>query len=311
MRELNLQAIDMNLLRVFDTVYRERHLTRAGKYLCLTQPAMSHALSRLRALFGDELFVRTPRGMDPTPAAEQLAAPVAEAIAAVQRVLQSVNRFDPRSVRLTFRLGVTDHSSSVVLPPLLRRLQAEAPGVDVHAVHVNVESAHGLLDEGQLHMAIVASGEHPDRFASRHVLREPLVCLASSSNAAVGDPMTPEQFAALPHIVVAPSQAHRSLVDRLLAARNLHRRIVLSIPFLTAVPRLVAGSNLVCTIPRSIAEDARFFGDFRIAPVPLDDAVFDYFAVWHLRDEAGSAHRWLREVVFEAVPAALRAATSP
>ncbi|MFZ4650283.1 MAG: LysR family transcriptional regulator [Rubrivivax sp.] len=297
MREVNFQNVDLNLLRVFDSVYRERHLTRAGQYLCLTQPAMSHALARLRTLFGDELFLRTSRGMEPTPGAEQIAGPISEAIGAVQRLLQGIARFDPLAAQMTFRIGVTDHTSAVVLPPLLERLREHAPGIDIQASHVNVESARELLDEGALHLAVVGSGDHPPRFDVRHLLREPLVCMGAHDHPGLVEPLTLQGFAALDHIVVSPSASHRSLIDQLLASKNLRRRTVLSIPFLTAVPQLVANSRLVCVVPRNLVDRLEPYGRFRWLPVPLEGAYFDFFAVWHSRETLTPSHDWLRSQV--------------
>jgi len=297
MREVNFKNVDLNLLRVFDAVYRERNLTRAGQYLCLTQPAMSHALARLRTLFGDELFLRTPRGMEPTPGAMQIAGPISEAIGAVHRLLQGTTRFDPLAVRMTFRIGVTDHTSAVVLPSLLERLRVHAPGIDIQASHVNVESAREQLDEGALHLAVVGSGDHPPRFDVRHLLREPLVCMGAHDHPGLEQPLTLQRFAALDHIVVSPSASHRSLIDQLLASHNLTRRTVLSIPFLTAVPQLVAQARLVCVVPRNLAERLEPYGSFRWLPVPLEGAYFDFFALWHSRETVTASHAWLRSQV--------------
>jgi DNA-binding transcriptional LysR family regulator len=302
MRKVNFQAVDLNLLRIFDAVYRERHLTRAGQYLCLSQPAMSHALARLRALFGDELFLRTTHGLEPTVGAEQLAVPIADAIEAVQRVLQTFNSFDPAAARLTLKIGVTDYTSALVLPPLLKRLGEEAPGVDVQASHVNVERARELLDEGALHVAVVGSGDHPERFEVRHLLREPMVCMAAETNQGLRDPLSVEQFADLMHVVVAPSATHRSLIDHLLTARNLQRRVVLSIPFLTAVPDLVANSSLVCVLPRNLVRTLQRFGRFRSVDVPLEGACFDYFSIWHEREAQTVVQQWICRLVMESVP---------
>ena len=293
MREVNFQTIDLNLLRVFDAVYRERHLTRAGQCLCLTQPAMSHALARLRSLFGDELFLRTARGMEPTPGADVLAGPISEAIQAVQRLMHGTAGFEPTQARMVFRIGVTDHTSAIVLPALLDRLREQAPGIDVQASHVNVESAREMLDDGALHVAVVGSGEHPPRFEVRHLLREPLVCMGAHDHPQLVEPLTLQRFASLEHIVVSPSATHRSLIDMLLASRNLRRRTVLSIPFLTAVPKLVANSARVCVLPRNLVLELSAFGRFRWLPVPLEGACFDYFAIWHTRESQTPAHQWL------------------
>lgn len=146
-----------------------------------------------------------------------------------------------------------DITSALVLSILLDRLRQMAPGVDVRVSHVNVERVREPLDEGALRIAIVGSGDHPERFAVRHLLREPLPCMAAETNDGLRDPMSLEQFADLLHIVVAPSSTHRSLIEHLLTARNLLRR------------------NLVRTLQR--------FGRFRSVDVPLEGACFDYLPI--------------------------------
>jgi DNA-binding transcriptional LysR family regulator len=311
MRTVNLASLDLNLLRVFDAIYRERHLTRAGVRLCLTQPAMSHALARLRATFDDELFVRSTRGLEPTPRADQIATPIAEAIDAVQRALASVAHFEPQTARMRVRVGLTDYGSWVVLPRLGLSLERQAPGIDLETVHVNVESARDLLDRGQLDLAIVASGEHPPRFGSRLAMSERYVCVAAADHPEIGDTLTEEVFLSCSHVLVSPSSEQRSIVDRLLAARGKQRHVRLQVPFLMGVPRLVAHSRLLCTVPEHLAGELAAAHGLRTFELPFEGAVVDYHAVWHARDETSAANRWLRDQVLACCAAIARPEPAP
>jgi DNA-binding transcriptional LysR family regulator len=299
MRSLNFSAVDLNLLRVFDAIYRERHLTRAGTVLCLSQPATSHALARLRTLFEDELFVRTTRGLEPTPRATELAAPISEAVEAVQRAIASANGFDPANARMRLRVGLTDFASWVILPTMVTRLRRDAPGIDLHTVHVTIEAARDLLDRGQLDLAIVASAEHPARFVARHALTEPFVCLLARNHPAIGATLDEQAFLAAEHILVAASEDQRSIVDRMLAERDLRRRIAVTVPFLMGVPKIVASSAMLCTVPLSLARELSNYPNLRWLPLPFDRVIVDYFALWSARDESIASHRWLRELTLQ------------
>lgn len=169
-----------------------------------------------------------------------------------------------------------DITSALVLSILLDRLRQMAPGVDVRVSHVNVERVREPLDEGALRIAIVGSGDHPERFAVRHLLPEPLPCMAAETNDGLRDPMSLEQFADLLHIVVAPSSTHRSLIEHLLTARNLLRR------------------NLVRTLQR--------FGRFRSVDVPLEGACFDYLPIWHQREAQTAVQQSICRLVMESMP---------
>ena len=135
MNEIDLQATDLNLLHVFDCIYREGNLTRVGERLARTQSAVSHALERLRIQFADPLFVRTSEGMRPTPRANELAPGIAEALRAVRAVLQDPERFEPISLERVFRLSMSDYSETIVLPPLIEALREHAPGVQIEVIN--------------------------------------------------------------------------------------------------------------------------------------------------------------------------------
>ena len=299
MRKLSFSAIDLNLLRVFDAIYRERHLTRAGLLLCLSQPAASHALGRLRTMFEDDLFLRTPRGLEPTPRAMELSVPIAEAVEAFQRVIAGANGFDPANARMRLRIGLTDFASWVILPTMVTRLRADAPGIDLQTAHVTIEAARDLLDRGQLDLAIVASAEHPARFVARHALTEPFVCLLARDHPAIGETLDEQAFLAAEHILVAASEGQRSIVDRLLAERDLRRRIAVTVPFLMGVPKIVASSAMLCTIPLSLARELSNYPNLRWLPLPFDRVRVDYFALWSSRDESHTSHSWLRELTLQ------------
>src|SRR3954449_924435 len=151
---VNIQDVDLNLLRVFDAVLRERAVTAAAARLGLTQPAVSNALARLRAVFGDALFVRTPAGMEPTPFARGVAEPVRQALALLESALSHGPGFEPATATRPFRFYMSDVGQVEFLPPLVERVQRMAPGVKLEAVALDIEAIAAALGSGALDVAV-------------------------------------------------------------------------------------------------------------------------------------------------------------
>lgn len=299
MREINIGTVDLNLLRVFDAIYRERNLTRAGSFLCLTQSATSHALGRLRKLFDDELFVRAPQGLLPTPRALQLAGPIADAVAAVQRALQAANGFDPRDARMRLRMAMTNYASWMLLPRIAQRIEREAPGVDIETVHAGIELVRERLDAGLLDMAIAPAGEHPERFGMQYLLTQDYVCVTRRDHPLIHETLTLDQFLGLNHVQAAASAEQRSIVDRLLAAHGLRRRVAVKVPSLVGVANLLTGSQMLCTLPRMLAQELCDRWPLQLLELPLDGAIADYHLLWSAREDESSAQQWLRTTVVD------------
>ncbi|OVZ59307.1 hypothetical protein CDO44_11875 [Pigmentiphaga sp. NML080357] len=299
MREINIATVDWNLLRVFDAIFRERNLTRAGNFLCLTQSATSHALGRLRNLFDDELFLRAPQGLTPTPRAMELAGPIAEAVASVRRAVEAANGFDPGSANIQLRIGMTDYASWVLLPRLVQRLENEAPGIDIETVHAGLEDARERLDAGLLDLAIVPAGDHPSRFNMQHLLAQDYVSVAMRDHPLIPGELTMEIFLEARHVLVSASTEQRSIVDKVLASRGEKRRVAVKVPFLAGIANLLTESKMLCTLPRTLAEELAARWPLQLHELPFEGAVAHYHALWNSRDENIPAHRWLRQLVFD------------
>ncbi|WP_159595391.1 LysR family transcriptional regulator [Hydrogenophaga sp. BPS33] len=299
MREINITTVDMNLLRVFDVIYRERNLTRAGSFLCLTQSATSHALGRLRVLFDDELFVRAPHGLTPTPRAVQLSGLISPAVAAVQQALNAANGFDPETATMQLRISLTDYASSVLLPRLVHRLEREAPGIDIETSHAGPEEARDRLDTGQLDLAVVANGDHPTRFSLQHLFSEDYVCVAMHDHPLIEGGLTMPAFLQMRHVLVSAGTEQRSIVDRVLAAHGQRRRVAVKVPFLAGIANLLTGSEMLCTLPRTLADELCTRWPLRQFELPFDGVVAHYHALWSQRDDDSPAHKWLRALVAE------------
>nr|MBA2689181.1 LysR family transcriptional regulator [Burkholderiales bacterium] len=249
---MNINTFDFNLLRVFDAVLREGNVTAAGGQLGLTQSAMSHALQRLRQICNDPLFVRTTRGMKPTPYAQTLAGPVMQAIGAVKRALELDVRFDPATSERTFNLLMTDVAELIFFPRLIRYLNQIAPHVSIVSTQMDRVHYRDALELGPADLAIGQLPQMHKGFYQQHLFDEPLICLMRREHPLIGRRLSMQQFMEAGHISVsAPAQVD-GLIKRALRQRAAKRRIALHIPHYVVVPMILAGSDLIAVVPKSV-----------------------------------------------------------
>ena len=299
-RAMDIAGFDLNLLKAFDALYAERHVTHAGQRIGLSQSAMSGALTRLREVFGDELFVRSPSGMQPTPRADDLAGPVSAALRLMRDAL-GADRFDPAAASHTVTLAMTDYAAFVLLPPLLARLAVEAPGIDVRVRGIfGRGEALGLLDDGEANLAVGFPVEASARILVQPLLQEGFACIARQGHPAFAEGASLDAFAAAPHLLVSPEGDRMGLVDRELAAFGLSRRIVLSLPQFLVAPFVVADTDLVATLAARVARrfSAARLGIAVHAP-PIALPAWPLAMMWHRRADRHPATIWLRQRVAE------------
>lgn len=302
---MDVAAFDLNLLKAFDALYAERHVTRAGLRVGLSQSAMSGALTRLREVFEDELFVRTPAGMQPTPRAHDLANPVADALRLVQNAL-GASSFDHRTSEQTFTIAMSDYAAFVLLPPLLTRLSGEAPWIDLQVRGMfGRDEAIALLDGGEADLAVGVPPDASARILVRPLLRESFACVARSGHPAFAQGVSLEAFASAPHLLVSPEGDRSGLVDRELSKLGLKRRVMLSLPQFLVAPFVIAGTDLVATLSSRVA---RRFVETRVGIAmhepPIALPTWPLAMMWHRRADAHAATAWLREVVVEVIASA-------
>jgi DNA-binding transcriptional LysR family regulator len=303
MHAMHLAGVDLNLLVALDALLAERSVTHAAARVGITQPAMSHALARLRDLCGDPLLVRTPRGMLPTPRAEALATPIRRALADIEGALQADARFDPHAAQRTFTLATTDYGELVVLPPLLAHLSREAPGVDLRVGPVP-DDLSGALERGDVDLAIAfIRRDASAAIRTRKLVDDRFVCVMRKGHPATKRPLTLERFVALRHAMVAPRGRAGGVVDDALAARGLTRHVVLALPHFLATALVVARSDLVATLAERIARLFAVSHGLAIVKPPLELRGFSIHACWHERRNADPALAWLRNAVADAITA--------
>jgi DNA-binding transcriptional LysR family regulator len=303
MSDRNLSAVDLNLLVAFDALMLERNVTRAAARLGLSQSAMSKALNRLRDMFEDPLFVRSSRGMQPTPRASSLVAPIRSALADISRTLTPAS-FVPAEAVGTVRIAVVDMYETMLLPLVIRRLRTEALGVDLQVRSLERWRLREQLASAEVDIAIAPLGSDDADLHTQMLWRDHLLTLvADKSPLAKG--MTAAEFAAAGHIVdaglvqLAPDGTGNSVVDAMLASRGLRRRLVVVLPSLSSVPAIVASTDLVATLPSKIARALGAMPGVHILEPPLPLLEVTSHMIWHRRSHATPLAAWMRAVIVE------------
>jgi len=295
---MNVRGLDLNLLRVFDAVLRDRSVTSAAKHLGLTQPAVSNALARLREQFEDLLFVRTPTGMDATPFARELSEPVRQALALLESAMSHGPGFDPATSTRAFRFYMSDLGQIEFLPPLVERAQRVAPGVRLEAVSLEVEDIGDALAAGALDLAVGFLPALGPPIRRQPLFRDPYVCLMRADHRDIGKILTKKKFLAASHALVSYKGGHR-VIEEALERAGLARKITLRVPHFTVVPMVLERSDLILILPTKVARVYERQGRFKFLPPPVPIPPADVAAHWHERFERDPGNRWLREMIME------------
>ena len=296
---MNIRDVDLNLLRVFDAVLREKSVTAAAARLDLTQPAVSNALARLRRMLDDALFVRTAEGMRPTPYAQGLADPVRQALGLVETALARPAGFEPATSVRTFRFHMSDIGEMVFLPALVERLQRVAPGVRVEVTPLALEEITDALASGALDLAVGALPGLAGLVRTRSLLRDPYVCLMRAGHPLAGRRLTERQFAGVSFALVSSLGGGHRVVEEALAKHGLTGRIALRVPHFTVVPVVLERTDLVLTIPERVARVYERGGRFKSARPPIPIPPADVGIHWHERFERDPGNVWMRELLVE------------
>ena len=290
---MNIGDIDLNLLRVFDAILRESSVTVAGTRLGLSQPAMSNALGRLRRIFNDPLFVRTPHGMHPTTTAQQLAEPVRQALDLIRVTLARHAGFDPARSERLFRIHMSDVGEMVFLPPLLERLKGAAPGVQLETVTLSEKGVSEALDSGAIDLAVGYLPGLKGGINQKKLFRDRYVCMMRADHPAIGASLSLAQFLAAAHVLVSSGAGH-PIVANMFAERGLNDRIAVRVPHYTVVPMILERTDLLAVVPANVAAIFVKSGRFKVLRLPVEIPGFEVRIHWHELVDQDPAGRWLR-----------------
>ncbi len=291
---MNLRSLDLNLLLGFDAIYAERSISRAAAKLHLSQPAASNALARLRDKLGDPLFEREGHRMLPTLRARAIAEPIKQALNLLDQGLRENDIFDFAASDREFVVGVEDYGETVILPSFVDWLSRVAPRVRIRIRPEPSLQLRADMRNGQVDLALDYFLPNESGYTGHCVLTETLLTLSRQNHPHIGEKLTLDNYIEQPHVVLAPRSEAIPMIDLALAKRGMQRRIAVTVPHFQSMPVIVQTSDLICTIPRRMAQ--LYADNFRLRPhaVPLRVPQFPVYLIWHDSAEFDAGHRWFR-----------------
>lgn len=296
---MELHELDLNLLVVFNQLLIERRVSKVAENLGVSQPAVSNSLAKLRRLFGDDLFLRTPQGMQPTPLADQLAESISYALAMIHSGLNQRSTFDPLSARRSFTIGMTDIGEIYFLPALIERLRLKAPGVTVSTVRNAAVNLRDDLESGKVDLAVGLLPQLKAGFFQRRLFLQSYVCLMRRGHRLDKRRLSLAEFSKAEHLLVVSSGTGHGKVDDLLQRSGIDRRVHLTIPHYVSLGHILQRSDLIATVPERLAD--RLLEPFGLVKVPhpvkLPDVAINVF--WHAKYHREPANRWIRDMMFD------------
>jgi DNA-binding transcriptional LysR family regulator len=296
---MELHEMDLNLLVVFNELLTQRRVSKVAESLGISQPAVSNSLAKLRRLLGDELFLRTAKGMEPTPFADQLAESVSYALAMIHSGLNQRTSFVPETAQRAFTIGITDVGEIYFLPALVERLRRDAPGVTVSTVRNTAVNLRDELESGKVDLAIGLLPQLKAGFFQRRLFKQGYVCLMRRGHRLDKARMSLADFSAAEHLLVVSAGTGHGKVDELLQRSGITRKVRLTVPHYVSVGHILQGSDLIATVPQRLAERLlKPFGLVQVAhPATIPDVAINVF--WHAKYHRAPANQWLRSVVFD------------
>jgi DNA-binding transcriptional LysR family regulator len=296
---VHLSQVDLNLFVVLEAIYREGNITRAGHQLNLTQPAISHALKRLRDLLKDPLFVRRGAHMIPTPFTRNMIDQVRQALQILEVNLRESHQFDPMHTRRNFHISLWEYIGSLILPGLLQCLEREAPEMSITTSRVKRRDLEAELASGSLDLAIDVPMTTSEPIHQERLIWEPFVVMARAGHPAISRTLDLDTYLAQPHVLVSSRRYGPSLIDVELSRLGFRRKIVLRCQHNFAACQVVRDTDLLLTLSAGHAQilNAGFGNRIRIYPFPVKTAQLEAQMYWHESVENDSANRWLRQQI--------------
>lgn len=291
---MNLYSYDLNLLTVFHMIYSEQHLTKAGERLKLTQPAMSNALTRLREMFDDPLFVRSGKQMLPTPRAQQVAPFIEEILGLAEQALVIQKSFSPQTSKRTFRLAMSDYAELVIFPPLFKWLTQEAPGIRIESTHLPTKDQHRSLESLNIDLMIGEDLSQGPTLFKQALFKDREVCMVREGHPISQEKLTLEKYLSLTFAQFQMSDRYETQVDRCLREQGHSREINLQVHHELILPIVLMNTEMAVNIPERMAQLYQNFMPLERLTIPLELSQFEVCQYWFERDHHSPAHQWLR-----------------
>lgn len=289
-----MKTQELQLLYIFDAIMTERSVTRAAERLAMTQPAVSNAISRMRQVWKDPLFVRKGRNIEPTSYALSLWDQVGDHMYALSNAV-NLTHFDPGTSNRTFRIAVTDVIVEMIWRQLLQELERAAPGVDIHAVPYTPEGTYEDLRQAHVDLAVGVLSQHDYSLRSTWLLESGYVLAMRADHPLAGRPITMAEFLEARHLLVSMSGDAHGYIDSYLDQKGQRRRIAATVNHFSTVPDLLKESNLIAAVPELISQDCGFIDGLWMGELPFDVDPTSLYLIWHARHDRDPGIVWLRE----------------
>lgn len=303
MLENNLNAVDLNLLKILSEIERQGSVTGAAQALGLGQPAVSQALARLRATLKDDLFVRGPGGMVPTPKVLDLIGPVRTALGQLEHSLFGSQAFDASTSETRFMIGASDYTAAIMTPEIMRVLADNLPLATLAIMRTDRSDAEHLLADGKIDIALGMFPKTTEWIKRRRLFRERHVCVFNPDVLALPDPLSVKDYAAQDHVLVSLDGSAHGFVDTILERDGLSRRIAITTPFFLQCAYLLERLPLIATLPERFVRGCSTMSKLAIRPVPFETPAFDVSAAWRAGDDRNPRLSALKDTVFAAAKA--------
>ena len=306
-----LRNIDLNLLVVLDALLTEKHVTRTGIRLHLSQPAISHSLNKLRVLLDDPLLIRQGNEVVLSVRAQNLQAPLKAILGQIESLLGQSIDFVPAESQRTFRVAMSDYGASIVLPELLVQLRTQAPGISLVVVQDSRAGMLEQIEQGKIDLALGVFTSLTDQVRSEVLFEETFTCLLNRHSLPEQGEFDLTGYLARAHLLVSTDGSTQGEVDSVLRARGLQRRVVVNVPHWSAAPAMIVGTDLILTVATRTLDNLAMGDSLVTLPPPLAIAPFNYVQVWHPRLNDDPGHRWLRELVKQVTASTPRSDEKP
>lgn len=292
---------DLNLIRVFLTIYETGRVSTAAEILNLTQPTISYSLKKLREALNDPLFSRTANGMKPTLIGELTYSRFLSAIGNINNALDITRTFDPEESSRQFRITMSDIGELIFLPPIVEKLKTEAPNIELQVIQVPIKDVDEWLSTGKIDLAVGNFSVFEPKGNQQKIFKEKYVCLMSKNHPSIKDKLTISNFTKARHILVSSPFSGHSLIEESLKRKGVTRKISLQIEHFTILPRLLAESDLIVTLPSRVAKLFESYTPLTTHPLPIKIPEFDVGLLWHHHQENDPGHSWLKKTIYESL----------
>ncbi|AGS24399.1 LysR family transcriptional regulator [Rhizobium etli] len=297
MTEFSLNHIDLNLLRTFDVLMRERSVTRSADRLGRTQSAISHALGRLREVFQDELFTRESGIMEPTARAKELAEVISRSLHEIRIAVDRHLNFDPSTTSRNFRIGLSDYTAITYLPALIETFSKLAPKASLNVVHAREPDALGSLKSREVECAVLGNARlDAEDFEIVELSRDPMVCGGWKGNSAITD-MTLDRYLTSPHLQISADGIAAGVADITLQRLGLYRKVVATIPHYLVAPWVMKGTNLISVFGDGVLLALTEESETAIVPPPIALPDVTISLIFDKANELDPGHRWFRDLI--------------